>query len=616
MLLAAALVVPILGKDIMDVDEATTMINACWRHLGPCTPAEAVERRAWPLYGWGLTIFYSLWGQLVGWSEFALRALIWSSGLLTIAWLYRLGRDLYSPKIAFFAALLLSTSVLFLVYMNNIRAYGPALLCTTMVLWGYWRVALDRNPAGRGAQWVLLAGVAGLLYTVAFAYLLLPALGLFHLFFVRRDRRWWQTLVAPALALLLALPQLPEFAMMLQRASNHVRDSYLPGTLHAPEALSLLLRHLSNDLINPHHPAAALLFLVLPLLPATDQLRKRRSIQWTDATPWLVMTTLLLLVFHLALNEWGRLLHPTTVRYLSTLWPPAMLLIAVALLHPTRAALRKALGTLCILAVAVFGAFEFAREGPLIQATWYWRKVFPTADMNRIAQDLGESPENLLVVQEWFFGASRQRDIYTGDLVSDTLSLAPETTSADILEQSRGNHELTFLLRSSREDSLRLQDHVDFLLQRHWLPHDVWRANDVTFMRFVTPFSTLLIEPHALEFDRGIRITGSGILPEQDKLRFITHIRSDDASLPASYSLAVHVIDSGSAERVAQADSGVGEGTYVRKITDIDLGALPPGAYELQVGLYNWQTGEPLMARDPETGVVSDVHVLRRFRKS
>ena len=38
MLLAAVLVVPILGKDIMDVDEATTMINACWRHLGPCTP--------------------------------------------------------------------------------------------------------------------------------------------------------------------------------------------------------------------------------------------------------------------------------------------------------------------------------------------------------------------------------------------------------------------------------------------------------------------------------------------------------------------------------------------------------------------------------------------------
>ena len=43
LLLAAALVAPILGRDVFDIDEAATMLNAGARHLGPFTPAEAVH---------------------------------------------------------------------------------------------------------------------------------------------------------------------------------------------------------------------------------------------------------------------------------------------------------------------------------------------------------------------------------------------------------------------------------------------------------------------------------------------------------------------------------------------------------------------------------------------
>ena len=115
MLLAAALVVPFLGRDIFDIDEAATVISACAHYLGPCTPAEAVRASArWPDHGWGHAIVYSQWGQLVGWSEFAMRVLPWLSGFLTLAWVYRLGRELFSPAIALVAMLLLATSVLFL----------------------------------------------------------------------------------------------------------------------------------------------------------------------------------------------------------------------------------------------------------------------------------------------------------------------------------------------------------------------------------------------------------------------------------------------------------------------------------------------------------------------
>ena len=116
LLLAAALVAPILGRDVFDVDESATMIGAGARHLGPYTLAEAVHTSVsrWPGQAWGHVVVFSLWGRVAGWSELAIRALPWLTGLLTLAWVYRLGRALFTARIALTATLLLSTSVAFL----------------------------------------------------------------------------------------------------------------------------------------------------------------------------------------------------------------------------------------------------------------------------------------------------------------------------------------------------------------------------------------------------------------------------------------------------------------------------------------------------------------------
>ena len=80
------------------------------------------------------------------------------------------------------------------------------------------------------------------------------------------------------------------------------------------------------------------------------------------------------------------------------------------------------------------------------------------------------------------------------------------------------------------------------------------------------------------------------------------------------HSLAVHVIDVNSGERVAQGDVGVGLGTFFRLASEIDISALPKGEYEVRVALYDWKTGARLGARDLDTDVVSDIHALHRFR--
>ena len=154
LLLAAALVAPILGRDVFDFDEAATMNGAGARHIGPYSPAEAVAVfvSRWPNHAWGQVMVYSLWGRVAGWSELAIRTVPWLTGLLTLACVYRFGRALFTARIALAAMLLMATSVLFLTYMHVARSYAAAMLFAAIVIWAYWRVALSPRPPGHGSR--------------------------------------------------------------------------------------------------------------------------------------------------------------------------------------------------------------------------------------------------------------------------------------------------------------------------------------------------------------------------------------------------------------------------------------------------------------------------------
>ena len=122
------------------------------------------------------------------------------------------------------------------------------------------------------------------------------------------------------------------------------------------------------------------------------------------------------------------------------------------------------------------------------------------------------------------------------------------------------------------------------------------------------------VNPLRLEFDQNITLVMQEVALSEDLLRLEAFIRSADDNFLRYHSLTVHVIDVKSGERVAQGDVGVGPGDFVRLASEIDISALPPGGYELQVALYNWQTGERLSARDLETDAISDIHTLHRFQ--
>ena len=141
--------------------------------------------------------------------------------MLTLAWVYRTGRDLLAPQAGLLAALLLSASVFFLAYMIHARAFTLIALCSTLCIWSYWRLVLDPRPTSMGVPAGLLLGSVGLLYAHYFTALFLPALGLFHLLFVPKNRRWLRPVLLIVLAALLAMLQLPGFLQGLEKTAGN-----------------------------------------------------------------------------------------------------------------------------------------------------------------------------------------------------------------------------------------------------------------------------------------------------------------------------------------------------------------------------------------------------------
>ena len=614
LLLAAGLTVTALGRHVFDVDEADTMIGAGARHLGPYSPAEAVTAfiSRWPDQAWGHVVVFSQWGRVVGWSELAIHTLPWLTGLLTLACVFRIGRALFSQRVAMTAMLLLSTSIVFLTYMHKARSYGLAMLFAAIVLWAYWRVALHPRPPGRGARALLVLGATGLLYSHYFAALLLPALALFHLFFVRKERRWWQPVALLGLATLLALPQVPDLLIGIE--FNRAKEQLHASALHYPEVMSLFLRYLSNGLLDVRQPVSNLLALALPL-PLLFYGRRSRYRRQIPAEAWyLLLTSILLLLLLLGTNEWLQVFQPTRIRYLAALWPPAVLLISHTFMRPSRSLQQRSVGLVVIVLIAFLGTRDFLSRGELASLFRFWTNVPVTIAATQAIAAEG-SASGLLAIDQNLFHGTRDYEFYTGFYGDRRVNLKQGTASASLLEHAQGLDKVWLILRSSRANILRVPNHIDHFSKAGWFHCRSWQEDGVTMELLLSPFPAYMTNLARLQFENDIELFAP-VAPElrDGLLRLRARLSSADETLLSRYSLALHVIDTLTGERVAQGDIGVGPGAVVPLCREIDISALPPGDYEVRVALYDWQTGARLPARDLETGETSDMHTLQRFR--
>ena len=117
------------------------------------------------------------------------------------------------------------------------------------------------------------------------------------------------------------------------------------------------------------------------------------------------------------------------------------------------------------------------------------------------------------------------------------------------------------------------------------------------------------------ETEEEVALVGAvvAILPA-DILRADLLMHAASADGMTEYSLALHLFDLASGEKVAQGDRGLWLGRYNPIRSEIDISALPAGEYELRVGLYEWQTLARVAGVDQISGARAELLPLYRFR--
>lgn len=202
-----------LNRDALWYDEIATYYFVGAAQYEPLlSPLPLLERimltDRWP------PLFYFMlvgWSELTGWNAYTGRVLSLFFGAMIIACTYRLTLDTantcdstaYGKGVT--AALLLSTSAFFVYYLHELRTYTlyPLLVLLSMI--AYWHV-LHRITWWGGLAFV--AAVVSALYSHPTAYVMIFALGMYHLLFARRYETWARVLVLFAIAAVLTLPWL------------------------------------------------------------------------------------------------------------------------------------------------------------------------------------------------------------------------------------------------------------------------------------------------------------------------------------------------------------------------------------------------------------------------
>ena len=344
----------------------------------------------------------------------------------------------------------------------------------------------------------------------------------------------------------------------------------------------------------------------LALLVATLwQLRARRP----AGAGWLLafVSATLLLLF-LAANEALRTVSERRMRYLIALWP-LLALLAGAGLRQLAGAQRRLVAALLALWL-ILGVFL-----ALTTDLRYELGYFSQSSIHRVYRVLiKQVPETelLMIDKKAALWTDRKRRLYS-NLLDQNFNAIPvdDESLIDNIRRTWVAYPSFWLLYLSRDGALINDLAASLGLVHCELMLDEW---GFTLVRLARSGARCASDARHIEFENNIRLIWSGISLSDELLHFEAGLRSADDYLLASYSLAVHIIDSRSGERVAQGDVGVGPGAIVRRRSEIDISALPKGDYEVRVALYDWQTGARLSARDLVTYEVSDIHTLHHFR--
>ena len=579
----------------------------------PYTPAQVVHSVSshFPDH---VPLFFLLgagWAHLAGWTQFALRLLAVLTGMLAIAWLYRFGADVFNCRTGLVAAMLMGTSAYVILHFHNFRMYPLLLMFAAMHTWFYWRLAHGYRVTRLTWCWFVATAVA-LVYTHMFSIIWFAGLGLYHLIFVSKSRRWLQAALGWGIGALLFLPYLPVLISGVQLASSPEKFN-VTSAAAPPEVLIRAFFYLLGN-------GSDALFVLLAGLLAFAFWRKRDAAVIKFMLLPLTMMTLMILA-----NELVGLIPLNRMRYFLMLWIPFMLLFAYGLSMAPR---WRWVTALCLLLWGIAGA-QFYRSDDILGYVGGMAFSYKYPPM----QDYIYHLEGKARPQDYLLGftsspnVNKSREL--GKSVADfytELHLGidggfilrrafGEWLEENIRDQMTGSPYLLFAY--DPQDKPKNFDRVMNEIAAGYVPCDVIVDMPNLFIqRYVTPMLDCHREYAPIVYDNGIKVVDrfARYVPDADLVRILTGWEVADEQLLYEYNVSLQIITPDWQNTGRQIDRHLYEPEVLKWYkAELPTEGLPPGDYRVIVVVYDRETNKKVGGTDLVTGEAANIFSIQTF---
>ena len=599
LLLAFALGADGLNADVIWIDELYSVSNM-GAFNPPYSPAQIIDSLMAhsPDH---VPLFYLLgagWAQLAGWSQFSMRLVSLFLGVLMIAWLYRLATDAVNRRTAMTAAFLMSTTAFVIFQFHEIRMYTLLMQLGIMHSWLYWRLAHGYQITR--LTWLLFILTTALsLYTHNFAMVLFVGLGIYHLIFLARSKRWLNIMLGWSAGALLFLPYMPNVVSGLSFSGNN-----------PPSVLSIeLIEALAQLLVN------GLEILWLPLMLALGHaLWRKRS----RVILWLLAIALTRIVILLLANHQSQLISLDRMRYFLVVWPPVVILFGWGLTS------FPGWFTITILFSLSWGiaGYQYGQSAEILQYTGWIdraRRFSPLHEYAYYLKDKLRSGDYLV----GFSVSSEQvnKVNHQGGSTSDYYLGVQLGIDGVFLE----SHLMRYRLERDMKRALNDYAYILFAYDPENTPRNALTALDIIREEFV-PCAMLVDQPVLLvrryvnpvldcereeyapiAYDNGIKVIDrfARYVSEAEAVQILTGWEVADEGLLDEYNVSLQIITA-DWQNVRQEDRHLYE-LPPWKVIELSTKGLSPGDYRLMLILYNRDSGEKVNGLDLTSGETANM---------
>ena len=314
-------------------DEFFTMYDTGWLASVPYSPIEVIESLYTnnPNHAPGYFLLLNLWGKLTSHHLATGRVLSLYCGLLSLSIAYRLARDFVAPVAGFFAVIIVASNAFYNFHVTELRMYPLLVFAAGAVLWLYLRIAYQLRDVHKRDYIALGAAVYVLVNVHAYSATFLLALGVYHLLFVARNRRWMSVTATVSFALLLFSPWVVVLITRGVERATLVMDSVKASSW---DALAVWLSLVTNG--QPFLPLISIVGLAFAVKTAHSRPMPYLKLALiflalltllADATPFVILQTLryqmpawLFMLLAMAAGLYGLYIYHRSLGALVCLW--------------------------------------------------------------------------------------------------------------------------------------------------------------------------------------------------------------------------------------------------------------------------------------------------------